>query len=147
MFMASFGGGTNLPTQRECLELMDCHGKGKAYKLLEIAAGLVASTREDSMYYRLNSVAGEPLRLNFRYRIEGDDFDADWWSITAYGWDNYLIANNLKRYSFNNENIDRREDGSWVINIGTEQQAGITNQRDESHRVGTVVKVTLTGPD
>jgi hypothetical protein len=84
--------------------------------------GLLASTRENSMYYRLNSVAGEPLRLNCRYRIEGDDYDADWWSITAYGWDNYLIPNRLKRYSFNNENTLRREDGSWVIHVGAKEQ-------------------------
>jgi len=43
LIMASFGGGTNLSTQRECLELMGCFGKGKAYKLLEIAAGLVVA--------------------------------------------------------------------------------------------------------
>ncbi len=55
--------------------------------------GLLASTRENSMYYRLSTVDGEPLRLNCRYRIEGDDYDANWWSITAYGWDNYLIPN------------------------------------------------------
>jgi hypothetical protein len=86
--------------------------------------GLLASTRENSMYYRLNSVAGEPLRLNCRYRIEGDDYDADWWSVTAYGWDNYLIPNRLKRYSFNNENILRRDDGSWVIHVAAQEQSG-----------------------
>ncbi len=43
LIMASFGGGTSLATQRECLELMDCYGKGKAYKLLEIAAALVVA--------------------------------------------------------------------------------------------------------
>jgi hydroxymethylglutaryl-CoA reductase (NADPH) len=43
LIMATFGGGTNLATQRECLELMDCYGKGKAYKLLEIAAGVVVA--------------------------------------------------------------------------------------------------------
>ena len=43
LIMATFGGGTNLATQRECLELMGCFGKGKAYKLLEIAAGLVVA--------------------------------------------------------------------------------------------------------
>ena len=37
------GGGTSLATQRECLELMGCYGKGKAYKLLEIAAGMVVA--------------------------------------------------------------------------------------------------------
>lgn len=41
IIMASYGGGTALPTQRECLEIMDCYGQGKAHKLAEIAAGLV----------------------------------------------------------------------------------------------------------
>jgi hypothetical protein len=95
---------------------------GIMLKATVAVGGLLASTREDSMYYRLNSVAGEPLRLNCRYRIEGDDYDADWWSITAYGWDNYLIPNRLKRYSFNNENILRREDGGWVIHVGAKEQ-------------------------
>ena len=43
LVMASYGGGTSLPTQRECLELMGCYGKGKAYKLLEIAAATVVA--------------------------------------------------------------------------------------------------------
>ena len=43
IIMASYGGGTNLPTQSECLKMMDCHGKGKALKLCEIAAGLVVA--------------------------------------------------------------------------------------------------------
>lgn len=43
LIMATFGGGTGLATQRECLELMGCYGKGKAYKLLEIAAGMVVA--------------------------------------------------------------------------------------------------------
>ena len=43
LIMATYGGGTGLATQRECLELMDCYGAGKAYKLLEIAAGLVVA--------------------------------------------------------------------------------------------------------
>ena len=41
--MATYGGGTSLATQRECLELMDCYGKGKAYKLIEIAAAVVVA--------------------------------------------------------------------------------------------------------
>ena len=43
LIVASYGGGTNLPTQRECLRIMDCHGQGKALKLAEIAAGLVVA--------------------------------------------------------------------------------------------------------
>lgn len=43
LIVASFGGGTALPAQREALEMMDCFGKGKARKLAEIAATVVAA--------------------------------------------------------------------------------------------------------
>jgi hydroxymethylglutaryl-CoA reductase (NADPH) len=41
MICATYGGGTALPTQRECLEMMDCYGTGKADKLAEIIAAVV----------------------------------------------------------------------------------------------------------
>ena len=41
LIVATYGGGTGLPTQRECLELMDCYGKDKAKKLAEIIAATV----------------------------------------------------------------------------------------------------------
>ena len=39
--VATVGGGTGLPTQREALKIMDCHGTGKAAKLAEIVAAAV----------------------------------------------------------------------------------------------------------
>jgi hydroxymethylglutaryl-CoA reductase (NADPH) len=41
MICATYGGGTALPSQRECLEMMDCFGTGKADKLAEIIAAVV----------------------------------------------------------------------------------------------------------
>lgn len=41
LIVATYGGGTGLPTQRECLELLDCYGNGKADKLAEIMAAVV----------------------------------------------------------------------------------------------------------
>jgi hydroxymethylglutaryl-CoA reductase (NADPH) len=43
LILATYGGGTALPTQRECLEIMDCFGPGKALKLAEIAAALTVA--------------------------------------------------------------------------------------------------------
>jgi hydroxymethylglutaryl-CoA reductase (NADPH) len=40
LIVATYGGGTGLPTQRECLELMGCYGKGKVHKFAEIVAGV-----------------------------------------------------------------------------------------------------------
>ena len=41
LIVATYGGGTGLPTQRECLELLGCYGKGKANKFAEIVAATV----------------------------------------------------------------------------------------------------------
>jgi hydroxymethylglutaryl-CoA reductase (NADPH) len=41
LIVATFGGGTGLPTQRECLEMMGCYGPGKVEKLAEICAAVV----------------------------------------------------------------------------------------------------------
>src|SRR4051794_4995832 len=41
LIVATYGGGTGLATQRECLEMLDCYGKGKVRKLAEIVAATV----------------------------------------------------------------------------------------------------------
>jgi hydroxymethylglutaryl-CoA reductase (NADPH) len=41
LIVATCGGGTGLPTQREALEALECYGAGKVYKLAEIVAGTV----------------------------------------------------------------------------------------------------------
>ena len=63
LILATYGGGTGLATQRECLEIMDCYGNDRAYKLCEIAAGLV--------------VAGE-LSLGAATRIDPYSRTSDW---------------------------------------------------------------------
>jgi hydroxymethylglutaryl-CoA reductase (NADPH) len=41
LIVASYGGGTGLPSQRECLEVMGCYGTGKVKRLAEIIAAVV----------------------------------------------------------------------------------------------------------
>ncbi len=41
LIVATYGGGTSLPTQRECLEILGCYGTGKVRKLAEIVAATV----------------------------------------------------------------------------------------------------------
>jgi hydroxymethylglutaryl-CoA reductase (NADPH) len=41
LIVATYGGGTGLPTQHECLSLLGCVGRGKVNKLAEIIAGVV----------------------------------------------------------------------------------------------------------
>ena len=41
LIVATYGGGTGLGTQRECLEIMGCYGEGKVRRLAEIVAATV----------------------------------------------------------------------------------------------------------
>lgn len=41
LIVATYGGGTGIGTQRECLELIDCYGRDRVYKFAEIVASVV----------------------------------------------------------------------------------------------------------
>lgn len=41
LIIGTVGGGTSLPTQRECLEMMDCYGEGNSRKFAEICGAVV----------------------------------------------------------------------------------------------------------
>lgn len=41
LIVATYGGGTGLPTQRECLQLLGCYGTGNVKKFAEIVAATV----------------------------------------------------------------------------------------------------------
>jgi len=55
LIVATHGGGTGLPTQRECLDILGCLGKGKVRKLAEIVAG-VALAGEISLGSAISSL-------------------------------------------------------------------------------------------
>lgn len=41
LIVGTVGGGTSLPTQKECLELMNCYGAGNSRKFAEICGAVV----------------------------------------------------------------------------------------------------------
>jgi hydroxymethylglutaryl-CoA reductase (NADPH) len=55
LIVATYGGGTSLPTQRECLEILGCYGRGKVRKFAEIVAG-VALAGEISLGAAISSL-------------------------------------------------------------------------------------------
>jgi hydroxymethylglutaryl-CoA reductase (NADPH) len=55
LIVATYGGGTGLPTQRECLEILGCWGRGKVRKFAEIVAG-VALAGEISLASAISSL-------------------------------------------------------------------------------------------
>lgn len=54
LIVATYGGGTGIGTQKECLQLMDCYGRDRVYKLAEII-GAVALAGEISLASAISS--------------------------------------------------------------------------------------------
>ncbi|MEA3337355.1 MAG: hydroxymethylglutaryl-CoA reductase [Chloroflexota bacterium] len=55
LIVATYGGGTGLATQRECLELLGCYGTGKVFKFAEIVTA-VALAGEISLASAISSL-------------------------------------------------------------------------------------------
>lgn len=80
--------------------------------------GLLALDRHETLYYTAErDSAGEALSGDCTYEIAGRDPPARWWSITAYGADDFLIPNAQGRYSASMNSIARSGDGSFTITV------------------------------
>jgi len=55
LIVGTYGGGTGLPTQRECLEILGCYGEGKVRKFAEIVTA-VAGAGEISLGTAVSSL-------------------------------------------------------------------------------------------
>ncbi|MBM4452237.1 MAG: DUF1214 domain-containing protein [Chloroflexi bacterium] len=80
--------------------------------------GLLALTKSEAVYFSAYSDSdGQPLRGSCDYAIECEDMDAEWWSITVYGKDNFLIPNPQNIYSCNGNSLVRDADGMFRIHL------------------------------
>lgn len=64
LVIGTVGGGVSLPTQRECLEIMDCYGTGKSKKFAEIVA---ATTLAGEISLEASIVAGDFVSAHEKY--------------------------------------------------------------------------------
>jgi hypothetical protein len=61
--------------------------------------------------------SGRALTSSCEYVLTGSPINARWWSIALYNEEGGLIANPSDRYSFNNEELVRRADGTYRITL------------------------------
>ncbi len=90
------------------------------YTRARVALGAVlALDRSETLYYTTqHDDRGKALRAECRYRIEGSPPAARWWSITAYGADNFLFPNAERRYSVSTESAQLNATGRFSLMIG-----------------------------
>ncbi|HTW34603.1 MAG TPA: DUF1214 domain-containing protein [Rhizomicrobium sp.] len=81
--------------------------------------GLLALNRNETIYYTATEDgSGRRLDGKCRYQISGRDPNTRWWSVTAYGGDDYLIPNAKNLYSVSATSVIRKKDGSFVVDVG-----------------------------
>ena len=87
--------------------------------------GLLALSREETIYYTAtNDSDGNALDGNCAYQIEGRDPPTRWWSITAFGADDFLIPNTADRYSVSINSVARRADGTFAVTLSKAKVEG-----------------------
>lgn len=67
---------------------------------------------------------GQRLHSSCDYVIEGEGFDANWWTLTAFDERGLLIPNAAERYAYNSQTIARAADGSFVITLSRDARPG-----------------------
>jgi len=93
--------------------------EGGMYTRASVAVhGLLALNRSETMYYTATTDSeGVPFSGRCTYRVRGNDPKTRWWSITAYGDDDYLIPNDANRYSVSKNSVARDPDGSFSVMV------------------------------
>jgi hypothetical protein len=96
--------------------------EGGPYLRASIAVhGLLALNRQETIYYTASTDSdGNALSGRCTYQMEGRDPPTRWWSITAYGADDFLIANAAGRYSVSMNSVARRSDGTFAVTLARE---------------------------
>ena len=87
--------------------------------------GLLALDKKETIYYTANTDdAGDKLSGSCTYVVKGHDLAARWWSVTAYGPDSFLIANEADIFSFSKPLVKREADGSYIVRVSPTRQEG-----------------------
>ncbi len=83
--------------------------------------GLLALNRNETMYYTATTASdGTALDGKCTYRLRGSDPKTRWWSITAYGPDDFLIPNDAHHYAASMNSVARDPDGSFSVMVSVD---------------------------
>ena len=110
----SWRGTTDLPLNRDNLVTTQ----------VTIFALFALPSQEAVYLFAADDNTGERLSGDNNYSLSGNinDIKAEYWSITAYGPDQYLIPNEEKRYSFNRDNLLTDSAGNYTMHLSADKK-------------------------
>jgi hypothetical protein len=87
--------------------------------------GLLALPRREARYYNAAvDDAGRPLDGRCRYRVSGGPTGGQWWSLTLYDRDGYLVANRPGIHSVPSTALPPSELRAWSVAVAPAPQPG-----------------------
>lgn len=108
---------------------------------------LLALGREETMYFiATHDDAGQPLRSQCSYRVEGIPPQARWWSITAYADDLFLFDAPNAQYSLNGTTAQLDAKGRFALQTG-HHAAGAAYWLPTPGQRGLVLALRLYNPE
>lgn len=99
--------------------ISDGHPDADAYTKAHVArSGRLPLTSTVARYFTAHTdSAGHRLTSSCQYTITGFPLNARWWSVALYDSQGGLVPNASDRYSLNSEELLRRADGTFRINL------------------------------
>lgn len=112
----SWRGTTDLPLNRDNLVTTQ----------VTIFALFALPSQEAVYLFAADDNDGKRLNGDNNYSLTGNihDIKAEYWSITAYASDLYLIPNAENRYSFNRDNLQTDSTGNFTIHLSAAKSEG-----------------------
>jgi hypothetical protein len=121
----SWQGTTDLPLDRDALVTTQ----------ITIFALFALPSQEAVYLFAADDSDGNRLNGSNNYTLTGNihDIKAEYWSITAYAPDLYLIPNAENRYSFNRDNLQTDSAGNFTVYLskGKSEINWLPVQRDK----------------
>lgn len=119
-------------------------GKDKLLTAQASVFALFALPSNEAIYlFSRRDESKELLNSANDYTITGNlnQIRANYWSITAYGKDLYLIPNSVDRYSFNNNSIKADSLGNFTITLSHTQKGDNWLPTPEDARFNLVLRI------
>ena len=112
----SWRGTTDLPLNKDNLVTTQ----------ITIFALFALPSQEAVYLFAADDNDGNRLNGDNTYSLAGNihDIKAEYWSITAYASDLYLIPNEANRYSFNRDNLETDSAGNFTIHLSADKSEG-----------------------
>jgi len=87
--------------------------------------GLLALPASEARYYTAETDdAGRPLDGRCTYRVSGGDMPANWWSITLYDDNSYLVSNPQNVYSLASVSLPAGQADDWELAVSPNTSDG-----------------------